>query len=447
LGVETPKTLPDTLHFVNAGSLDLTIHIQDLHPSPVFTFTPADSFVVPKNGGTFDAFSATFNPPSFGCYDDTVVFYSLQPAQSDTVCFHGCAFTKGLQWYPASVTDLGEVLVSDSDCTTGYITNTGSTPDTLNSITGTSATFTASFQGTFPLILQPGDTLHIIFCYHPQQIGTDTAQITFVAQSGISPVFRLKGTGFSIGQTCVSLVPPPRILTQQLGTPVAVNINLLNSIDNSPTYSFRATVKYDPSRLQFDHVQPSAITPAGWTVSNTVVQNGEVTFTLSGASPIQGTGYIAAIVFEPYYGSALSTLVTFDTNQLSGFKFNIQSGQDSTNPIITCALDTAVVTFDSICGLTLSNIVFNQGTYLYQNAPNPVDASVTNVQFQTGTNGFVQLLLFNQFGVQVKQLVNGSLGAGYHSVDVDTRTLPAGSYFYELIAPDRTIVRRMVVIK
>ncbi|HET7152400.1 MAG TPA: YCF48-related protein, partial [Candidatus Kapabacteria bacterium] len=173
LGKDTPKTLANTLHFINAGATPITIYITDLHPSTDFSFNPVDSLVVPANGA-IDTFSATFNPDTPGCKDDTLLFYSLQPAQSAKVCMHGCAFTQGLFWSPTNI-PFGSVLIGDTTCVTGYIKNTGSDTITISSESGSSPAFTVTLLGgTLPYSIPPGDSVFVRFCYVPKQLGGDS---------------------------------------------------------------------------------------------------------------------------------------------------------------------------------------------------------------------------------------------------------------------------------
>ncbi len=92
---------------------------------------------------------------------------------------------------------------------------------------------------------------------------------------------------------------------------------------------------------------------------------------------------------------------------------------------------------------------------LEQNHPNPFNPS-TQIQFTLAQPGMVLLTVYDMLGREVKQLVNGSLAAGKHSVQWDGSNergekAASGVYFYRLQAFGHTHsftqLRRMLLIK
>ena len=83
---------------------------------------------------------------------------------------------------------------------------------------------------------------------------------------------------------------------------------------------------------------------------------------------------------------------------------------------------------------------------LDQNYPNPFNP-VTTIKFALPKSSPVKLVIYDITGREVAVLVNGSLPAGYHSVQWDARNVPSGMYIYRITAGSFTQTKRMMVIK
>jgi hypothetical protein len=57
------------------------------------------------------------------------------------------------------------------------------------------------------------------------------------------------------------------------------------------------------------------------------------------------------------------------------------------------------------------------------------------------------LTVYNTLGQIVRELVNGDIDAGYHSVGFDASGLTSGVYFYRLKAGDFVQTRTLVLLK
>ncbi|MEZ4699205.1 MAG: T9SS type A sorting domain-containing protein [Rhodothermales bacterium] len=84
------------------------------------------------------------------------------------------------------------------------------------------------------------------------------------------------------------------------------------------------------------------------------------------------------------------------------------------------------------------------GWSLGQNFPNPARGD-TRIEFVAPTAGHVAVRLFDALGRQVRVLFDADLGAGTHSVRIDTEGLSEGVYFYELRAGSWRAARPMLV--
>jgi hypothetical protein len=83
---------------------------------------------------------------------------------------------------------------------------------------------------------------------------------------------------------------------------------------------------------------------------------------------------------------------------------------------------------------------------LNQNYPNPFNPSTT-VSFTIPKASNVKLIIYNQIGQQVGELVNRNLEAGSYNYTWNAANQSSGIYFYELQANDFKSVRKMTLIK
>ncbi|TFB12350.1 T9SS type A sorting domain-containing protein [Candidatus Marinimicrobia bacterium MT.SAG.3] len=61
--------------------------------------------------------------------------------------------------------------------------------------------------------------------------------------------------------------------------------------------------------------------------------------------------------------------------------------------------------------------------------------------------GQTRIIIYDQMGGEVARLVNGYLGAGYHTASWDAKNVALGIYFYHLQAGDFIQTRKMVLLK
>lgn len=83
---------------------------------------------------------------------------------------------------------------------------------------------------------------------------------------------------------------------------------------------------------------------------------------------------------------------------------------------------------------------------LNQNYPNPFNPS-TSIKYQLPEAAHVNLQVFDVLGRRVATLIDGRVGAGFHTVNFDASGLSSGVYMYRLETGSATITRQMMLIK
>jgi hypothetical protein len=89
---------------------------------------------------------------------------------------------------------------------------------------------------------------------------------------------------------------------------------------------------------------------------------------------------------------------------------------------------------------------FPENYILSQNYPNPFNPSTT-IRFFTPQSGYVNLVVFNLIGQEVKTLVDEEIRQGNHEVKFDASDLPSGMYIYRLQTGDFVETKKMMFIK
>jgi len=85
-------------------------------------------------------------------------------------------------------------------------------------------------------------------------------------------------------------------------------------------------------------------------------------------------------------------------------------------------------------------------TVLFQNYPNPFNPA-TEIKFSLKNDSNVKLFVYNYNGQLVRELVNGKLFKGFHSVNFDANALSSGLYFYTLETDGKRFVKKMVLTR
>ncbi|MEG8948159.1 T9SS type A sorting domain-containing protein [Rosettibacter firmus] len=83
---------------------------------------------------------------------------------------------------------------------------------------------------------------------------------------------------------------------------------------------------------------------------------------------------------------------------------------------------------------------------LSQNYPNPFNPT-TKISFSVPKDSHVSLKVFDILGREVAVLANRVFLAGRYELDFNASNLPSGTYIYKLRTEDKTITKKMLLIK
>ena len=103
-------------------------------------------------------------------------------------------------------------------------------------------------------------------------------------------------------------------------------------------------------------------------------------------------------------------------------------------------------TYGKIVSVETENNSLPSHIKLYQNYPNPFNPS-TVISWQLVVSGNVQLKVYDILGRKIKTLVNAYQSVGKHEVLFNGANLPSGIYIYRLIAGNKSINKKMLLIK
>jgi len=83
---------------------------------------------------------------------------------------------------------------------------------------------------------------------------------------------------------------------------------------------------------------------------------------------------------------------------------------------------------------------------LSQNFPNPFNPT-TKIRFNIPKRDMVRLAVYDMLGRQVFEIANREFGAGFYEILFDGSTLPSGQYIYRLVSDEKTLTRKMTLVK
>jgi hypothetical protein len=83
---------------------------------------------------------------------------------------------------------------------------------------------------------------------------------------------------------------------------------------------------------------------------------------------------------------------------------------------------------------------------LKQNYPNPFNPT-TRIDYSLPEFTYVNLIVYDVLGRMLNTLVSDYKSAGDYSVDFNASNLPSGIYFYQIITPSYSSIKKMILMK
>lgn len=122
-------------------------------------------------------------------------------------------------------------------------------------------------------------------------------------------------------------------------------------------------------------------------------------------------------------------------------------GTDSTIEAIVSHFSKIVgTTRGALTGILNEKTTLPSSFSLQQNFPNPFNPTTT-ISFSLPVKTNVQLKVYNILGIEVANIIDGTIEAGFHSATFDASKLSSGIYFYKLIAGNFEQTLKMVLLK
>ena len=102
--------------------------------------------------------------------------------------------------------------------------------------------------------------------------------------------------------------------------------------------------------------------------------------------------------------------------------------------------------YDITWGSSGIEALIPEKTELYQNYPNPFNPA-TSIKFFNKIDAVVKLTVFNAKGETVAVLVDGFLKSNFHNITFNASHLNSGLYYYKLETKEKSITKKMMLIK
>jgi hypothetical protein len=332
------------------------------------------------------AVTVTFDPTTEGSDAGTLTVASNDASGPATVSLGGSGTTAAapqLTVSPAAV-NFGNVPLNTASTQSVTLTSTGTSPVTINAATASGPPFTVS-GATFPVTLNPNQSVTVQVQFDPAATGTATGQLTVNSNStsGATTNIQLSGTGIAAttpqltasstslsfsNVTVNSNATLPLTLTSSGTAPVTINAATLSGAGFSDSgASFPLTLNPGQSvTLQVKFSPASAGTASGQlTVNSNSTSGAAIIIQLS------GTGTVATI-----------PQLTVSTTSLSFGNVTVNS--NATLPLTLTSSGTAPVTINAA---TLSGSGFTDSGASFPLTLNPSQSVTLQVKFSPTSAG------------------------------------------------------------
>ncbi|MCH8305962.1 MAG: T9SS type A sorting domain-containing protein [Candidatus Marinimicrobia bacterium] len=105
-----------------------------------------------------------------------------------------------------------------------------------------------------------------------------------------------------------------------------------------------------------------------------------------------------------------------------------------------------IMSYRNVVGINDRTGETAQEFHLIQNYPNPFNPK-TNISYSLPVSGDVSLIIYNLSGEEVTRLVDGHMPSGTYTTTWNASNVASGIYFYRLKSDNRTVTRKMLLLK
>jgi hypothetical protein len=155
--------------------------------SPDFLPPSVLSYPIKLGAGDSVEVAIRFKPTSVGAKTATITIVSDDPASPHHVRVSGVAPTPRLSLLTANSGNLGKVCTGAFADAPLILNNSGHCPVTVSGITSSSPDFLGPQVLSFPLLIDPGDSLPVPVRFAPSSLGAKSATITVTSSDPSSP--------------------------------------------------------------------------------------------------------------------------------------------------------------------------------------------------------------------------------------------------------------------
>lgn len=179
------------------------------------------------------------------------------------------------------------------------------------------------------------------------------------------------------------------------------------------TYQYQnAKVVWAAASVIYGGYYNQVVDPNYWTAQGVMIKNGQVYGNVQFNGPVINGSYGPDLVLHLNNGTDifLHTLIDFPTSIIQDDNVNISEFE------------------------------------LMQNYPNPFN-STTKVRYQLDERNFVTIKIYDVLGSEIETIVNEEVPAGLHEVNFNADKLSSGIFFYKLSAGNKSLTKKMILIK
>lgn len=314
-----------------------------------------------------------------------------------------------------------------------FFTNQGRTPITVESITGPSLPF--AIEETIPPLparLDPGESVRVVVIYLPtpgRWLDTVRLHTADPCPSVSVAAVRARTDTLEIGGAEVHLKIVDIACRPGERARLSVLLSDANALASTPVQSIEISLRFDASLLFTPSSRPGVMVlpdSSGW---RRLLLRGPI---VAAGSEIAGADVVAMVGLN-------------DTTPLliDGFRWLDEFGNDV--PEIATIPENGVFILSGVCGQGGRRRVDGSGTLSLKTLSSLPPHGAMVVEYGLVEGGEVRIELIDMNGCLLRELMRGDPGPGVYRLEIDTRSLPAGSYLLLLASHGDRIVTGTVI--